>query len=203
MDDQEAKPQLKRYLQAAREALVWKLDGVGERDLRMPRTPTGTNLAGIVKHCANVEIGYFGSTFGRTWPDPDDPCYVPLDAYDDDPQADWYLPADVAAAELVDFYRRVWTFSDRTIDELALDAVGEVPWWPGDRSVTLHHMLVRVIDDSSRHAGQADILREHIDGAVGLRPDNTNMPEGTDWPGYVAKLESIADQFTEGDTSSR
>jgi hypothetical protein len=47
----EPKATLKLYLQQAR---LWKLDGLSERDPRMPRTPTGTNLAGIVKHCANV-----------------------------------------------------------------------------------------------------------------------------------------------------
>jgi hypothetical protein len=64
----EPKAMLKQYLQQARDALLWKLDGLSERDARMPRMPTGTNLAGIVKHCANVEAGYFGSAFGRAWP---------------------------------------------------------------------------------------------------------------------------------------
>jgi hypothetical protein len=66
------KADLHRYLQAARDALLWKLDGLGERDLRLPRTPTGTNLIGIVKHMANVEIGYFADTFGREWPTPEE-----------------------------------------------------------------------------------------------------------------------------------
>ncbi|HEV8525923.1 MAG TPA: DUF664 domain-containing protein, partial [Actinomycetes bacterium] len=62
-DLKEPKAALRHYLQSNRDALLWKLDGLGERDLRMPRTPTGTNLIGIVKHMANVEIGYFGDTF--------------------------------------------------------------------------------------------------------------------------------------------
>jgi Protein of unknown function (DUF664). len=66
----EPKATLSQYLQRSRDALLWKLDGLSVRDLRMPRTPTGANLAGLVKHCANVEVGYFGSTFGRAWPDP-------------------------------------------------------------------------------------------------------------------------------------
>ncbi len=52
----EPKAVLRHYLQALREALLWKLEGLSERDLRMPRTPTGTNLIGIVKHVANTEI---------------------------------------------------------------------------------------------------------------------------------------------------
>lgn len=200
MTDRLADPMsaLRHYLQRSREALLWKLDGVSERDARLPRTPTGLTLAGIVKHCANVEIGYFGVTFGRPWPEPGDGCYVPLEAYDGDPQADWYLPAEVSTADLVAFYRRVWTFADRNIDELGLDAVGAPPWWgaPEDNQVTMHHMLVRVHDDLARHAGQADILREQIDGAAGLDPTYPNLPDGDfDWAGYREELTRIAESF--------
>lgn len=199
MTDDESKATLKRYLQQSRDALLWKLDGLSERDARMPRTPTGTNLAGIVKHCANVEVGYFGSTFGRAWPDPSDPCYVPLEAYDDDPQADWYLRAEVSVSALVGFYRRVWAFADDAIDQLPLDTIGSPPWWPAGSEVTLHHMLVRVVDDVARHAGQADILRESIDGFAGLNPTSPNLPEGDqiDWQAYVAELTHIARSFPE------
>ena len=135
----EPKATLKRYLQQARDALLWKLDGLSERDLRMPRTPTGTNLAGIVKHCANVEVGYFGSTFGRAWPDPTDPCYVALEATTTTLRPTCTSRADVSVSALVGFYRRVWAFADATIDELSLDTVGSPPWWPRaakSRSIT-------------------------------------------------------------------
>ncbi|HET9022383.1 MAG TPA: DUF664 domain-containing protein, partial [Ornithinibacter sp.] len=49
-----------RYLQAQREAVLWKVEGLPERDLRMPLTPSGTNLLGVVKHLAGVEAEYFG-----------------------------------------------------------------------------------------------------------------------------------------------
>lgn len=196
MTSDEPKAVLKRYLQQTRDALLWKLDGLGERAVRWPRTPTGTSLVGIVKHCANVEIGYFGTTFARPWPEPDEPCFVSEEAFEDDPQLDWYLPADVPTAHLVDFYRRVWTFADATIDDLPLDTVGSPPWWPGHTEVTLHHMLVRVVDDLARHAGQADILREQIDAAAGLAPDHSNLPE-LDWMAYVGKLTALARRFPE------
>ena len=60
---------LQRYLQSGRDALVWKLDGLGEYDIRRPLVPTGTNLLGLVKHLAGVEYGYFGLTFGRPFDD--------------------------------------------------------------------------------------------------------------------------------------
>ena len=197
MDLSDPRAVLSRYLQAERDALLWKLDGLGERAVRMPRTPTGTSLVGIVKHCANVEIGYFGLTFGYEWPEADDPCFVPLEAYDADPQADWYLDGEVATDQLVDFTGRVWEFADRTIDALPLDAVGHVPWWPDPREATLHHILVRVTDDLARHAGQADILREQIDSAVGQSAAHGKIPDDVDWPEYVAKLTAIAEQFPE------
>ena len=86
-----------------------------------------------MRHVANVEIGYFGPTFGREWPDPEAPLLVTDADYDADPQADWWVPADVAATEVADFYRAVWTFSDATIADLPLDATGAVPWWSEER----------------------------------------------------------------------
>ena len=64
------KDDLQRYLQVARDAVVWKLDGLAEYDARRPLTPTGTNLLGLVKHLAWVEAGYLGATFGRPFPEP-------------------------------------------------------------------------------------------------------------------------------------
>ncbi len=63
MTDFEPKADLQRYLQTAREALLWKLEGLDEYDARRPLTPTGTNLLGLVKHAAGVEVGYFGDCF--------------------------------------------------------------------------------------------------------------------------------------------
>jgi hypothetical protein len=54
------KTTLHRYLQAARDALVGRLNGLSEREARLPRTPTGNSLLGVLKHCLNVEVGYFG-----------------------------------------------------------------------------------------------------------------------------------------------
>lgn len=189
---------LRRYLGAAREALLWKLDGLGERELRLPRTPTGTNLLGIVLHCANIEIGYFGVTFGRTWPEPDHPCLIPDDAYDLDPQADWWVPADIPAATVVAFYRAAGTFADAVFDELPLTATGRVPWWPEERArVTLGAIAVHVLSDLARHAGHADVLREEADGAAGMRAAARNLPDGFDWPAYVDRLTRIADGFAD------
>jgi hypothetical protein len=193
-DLKEPKAALRHYLQSNRDALLWKLDGVGERDLRLPRTPTGTNLIGIVKHMANVEIGYFADTFGREWPTPDE--RISEEDFEADPQADWYATESETCVGIIDLYRRVWTFADATIEELPLDALGRVPWWPEDRNpVALERIMVHVIVDLARHVGHADILREQIDGAVGLRAEVSNLPEQQDWPAYVAKLTALAERF--------
>jgi uncharacterized damage-inducible protein DinB len=187
------KAALHEYLQVSREALLWKLDGVSERDLRMPRTPTGTNLIGIVKHMANVEIGYFGETFGRAWLTPEE--QISEADFETDPQADWYATESESCDQIVDLYQRVWAFADTTIEELDLDAVGRVPWWSEDRNeVTLAHIMVHVLVDLTRHVGHADILREEIDGAAGVRAQGTNLPE-LDWPAYVARLTRLAERY--------
>jgi hypothetical protein len=100
---------LHHYLQATRDDLIWKLDGLGERDVRLPRTSTGNNLLGVLKHCLNVEAGYFGPTFGRGFPTPEE--LVPMKAYGEDPQADWYGREDETKDGLIDLYRRVGSWS--------------------------------------------------------------------------------------------
>ncbi|MFD8915302.1 DinB family protein [Streptomyces sp. NPDC059575] len=184
------KDDLRFYLQAARDALLWKLDGLAEYDIRRPFTPTGTNLLGLVKHAAGVELGYLGDTFGR-------PSGEPLPWLDDDaePNADMWATADESRAYIVDLYRRAWAHADATIDALPLDTVGRVPWWPdGKDEVTLHHAVIRVTADTHRHAGHADILRELMDGAVGMNQGNTSIPPGDEewWETYRNRLERAA-----------
>ena len=195
VDMRDPKIVLHQYLQEARSAVVWKLDGLSERDARLPRTPTGNNLLGLLKHCLNVEAGYFGPTFGREFPAPKD--LVSMDVYEHDPQADWYATQAETRDGLIDLYRRVWAFADQTIEQLPLDAPGQVPWWrPGRQDVTLQRIIVHVTCDVARHAGQADIMREEHDNAIGALPENTNLPDNYDWSAYTAKLTELADRFT-------
>lgn len=189
-DDTRAKADLHRYLRSAREAMLWKLDGLSEYDARRPLTPTGTNLLGIVKHVASVDVGYFGECFGR-------PFGEPLPWFDDDaePNADFWVPADVSREEVLGLCTRAWAHSDATIETRPLDAVGHVPWWPDDRrQVTLHRLLVHMVAETHRHAGHADIVRETIDGLAGLSASNTNLPEvAADWwTDYRERVERAA-----------
>jgi uncharacterized damage-inducible protein DinB len=188
---------LRRYLQSGREALVWKLDGVSEYDARRPLVPTGTNLLGLVKHVASVEAGYLGDTFGR-------PFDEPLPWFDEgaEPNADMWATADESREEIVNLYRRVWAHSDATIEALTLDATGNVPWWGEHGEVTLHQILVHMINETARHAGHADVIRELVDGAIGLRLDNDNLhlpaDDAAGWSSYRQRLETIAREFAAG-----
>ncbi len=192
------KADLHRYLQTAREALLWKLDGLSDYDIRRPMTPTGTNLLGLVKHVASTELGYFGDVFGR-------PSGEPLPWFDDDAEAnaDMWATADESRDQIVGLYHRAWAHSDATIEALQLEAAGRVPWWPEDRSeVTLQQIVVHMIAETHRHAGHADIIRELIDGAAGLRADNDNMAPGDAswWKEYRDRLDRVARQGDEGST---
>ncbi len=137
-----------------------------------------------------MEFGSLGDTFGR-------PSGEPLPWFDEgaEANADMWATVDESREQIVGLYRRAWAHSDATIQALALDAIGYVPWWPQDRNeVTLHRILVHMIAETHRHAGHADIVRELIDGATGLRADNDNMPEGDRawWEDYRGRLERSA-----------
>ena len=190
MTEPNFKANLQSYLQRGRDALLWKLDGASEYDIRRPMTATGTNLLGLVKHVASVEAGYFGETFGRPFGEP-----LPWMDEDAEANADMWATPDQSREQICELYRRVWAHSDQTIGDLPLDAIGHVPWWPAERNaVTLHRILVHMATETDRHAGQADIIRETIDGAVGHRPENDNMAPGDQawWDGHRATLERAA-----------
>ena len=186
----DVKADLHIYLQGARDALVWKLDRLSEYDIRRPMTPTGTNLLGLVKHCAGVELGYFGLVFGRPADEP-----TPWMEEGAEKNADMWATVDESRDDIVALYRRAWAHADATIGALPLDATGEVPWWPEERRYpTLHRVIVHVIADVQRHAGHADIARELIDGSAGLLPGVSNLPDldSARWVAYRAKLERAA-----------
>jgi len=190
MLDSDGKADLHRYLQDAREALLWKLDGLSEYDVRRPLVPTGTNLLGLVKHVTGVELGSFGDTFGRPSPE-----QVNWD--ESDPMSDMFAYPEESRESITGLYRRAWAHSDATIEALPLDAIGHVPWWPADQSqVTLHHMLARVTAETARHAGHADIVRELIDGAAGWTRDKSNLPDADRpwWQTHHDRVETAARQ---------
>jgi uncharacterized damage-inducible protein DinB len=189
----EVKATLHDYLRRRRSDLLGKLDGLDDYDVRRPMTPTGTNLLGLVKHVASVELGYFGEVFGR-------PTGRELPWYADDaePDADMWATAEESREEIVELHHLSAAHSDATIEALALDAPGEVPWWkPETRQVTLQRILVHMCVETARHAGHADILRELIDGSSGQYTGDPNVPGRTaeELAAYRARLEEVALRF--------
>ena len=161
MNDDAAKANLYDYLKHEREAVLSKLDGLAEYDIRRPLTVTGTNLLGLVKHLATWEARYLGEVFGRPFPEP-----LPRWDIEAERLADMWATEQESRSDVVERYRRVWEHSDATVAALALDAPGRVAWWE-DAEVPLFNVLVHLLAETSRHAGHADILREELDGSVG------------------------------------
>ncbi|MBT2213767.1 DinB family protein [Actinomadura sp. NEAU-AAG7] len=150
------KESLRVALDRHRDAVLWKLRGLDEESARRPMTPSGTSVLGLTKHLAAVEYSWFCETFGReTEP-------LPLD--DDDPDADLRVEPDETIAGIVAFYGRARAASDRVIEELDLEDTGTA--WHG-ATVSLRWVLIHLVEETARHAGHVDILRELIDGAVG------------------------------------
>jgi|SRR5580704_4628326 hypothetical protein len=191
MAEPDPKADLHGDLQEARDALLWKLNGLSEYDIRRPMTPTGTNLLGLIKHLTFVELGYFGETFGR-------PSGEPSPWLEDDPEpnVDMWATAEEPREQIVAGYRRACSHADATIEALPLSAPGRVPWWGSKGDVTLHKILVHVLAETSRHAGHADIVRELIDGNAGVSEAFDNLAPGDQawWESYRTRLERVAQE---------
>jgi len=184
----DAKASLHDYLRGARETLLWKLEGLGEYDIRRPLTPTGTNLLGLVKHQAGGELIYFGDIFGRPHRE-----RLPWLEQGAEPNAGMWAAPEETRAFIAGLYQQAWKHADATIEELPLDTSVTVSWW-GDCEVTLGHILVRMTAETQRHAGHADIVRELIDGSVGLLRQGSNMTSDDPawWRDYRDQVEQAA-----------
>jgi hypothetical protein len=150
----------KESLQAAmdrhRDVVLWKLEGLTDEQLRRPMTPSGTNLLGLVKHLGATEYGWFCETFGRQ--------VEPLPYDDDDPEADLRVQPHETTEDIVAFYRRAWAAADLVVAETELDTMGKA--WSGE-AVSMRWVMVHMLEETARHAGHMDIVRELLDGASG------------------------------------
>lgn len=192
MSPAHAKDTLHQHLDDARRAILWKLEGLSEYDVRRPLTAHGTNLLGLVKHLAGCEIGYFGEVFGRPYPDP--PAWWTNEG---EPARDMWATAEESRTDIIELYQHACAHSDTTIDTLDLDARGTVAPWPENRrSVTLHDILTHMLAETARHAGHADIVRELIDGNAGLHTDRSGLPDATveHWQQLRSRIEDEARQ---------
>lgn len=183
MIDGYAKDHLHEELAWARDTLIWKIDGLGEYNIRRPLTPTGTNLLGLIKHAATWEARYFGEVFGRP--------FAELPRWQDADGTDLWVSADETRAQILEFYRRARDHADTAIRELPIDAPGRVPWWPRP-DVTLFAVMVHVLNDTTRHAGHADILRESLDGQTGVAPGQEQAIDVAARAAHCEQIEAAA-----------
>lgn len=139
-----------------RETLLMKVDGLDDATLRRPMTPSGLNLLGLVRHLTVTEHGWFLSIYGGE-PDP----YLPLDEH---PGAEFSVGADESTEEVVELYRSTCSRADAVIAAGDLDDVVTTPW---GAEVNLRAILVHLLQETARHNGHADLMREAADGSTG------------------------------------
>jgi uncharacterized damage-inducible protein DinB len=188
------KSDLVGHLDGLNQAVVHKLDGLSEYDLRRPMTPTSTNLLGVVLHLTTLQAEYFGTTFGRPFPREGELYF--LDDDDADPQDDLWVRPQSTSAWVVEMYRASWEHATETFAPLDLDSRGQIPTRPY-AEVTLGEMLAHMVDETARHAGHLDIVRELIDGAVGRYDGDGNIIDGYDWAAYRERVEAGAREAQE------
>jgi hypothetical protein len=88
-------------------------------------------------------------------------------------------------------YRATWDHAKETFATLDPDSPGQIPTSPYAK-VTLGEMLVHMVDETARHAGHMDIVRELIDGAVGRYAGDGAIDDGYDWAAYRERVEAGA-----------
>nr|WP_211247584.1 DinB family protein [Cryptosporangium arvum] len=140
------KATLQGFLDYLRDAIAAKAEGVPEPQVRTPGVPSGTNLLGLIKHLTAVERFYFLGEEVRSWP------------------ATFHPTADETAEAVLAGYRAAVADANAVID--ACDDLTQPP--PGARKpASMRWLLTHLIEETGRHAGHADILREQLDGTTG------------------------------------
>jgi uncharacterized damage-inducible protein DinB len=146
------------FLDYHRATLLWKLEGLDDEQLRRAMVPSGTSLLGLVKHLAYVERWWFQGVWAGQ--------EVSFPWTKEDPDADWRIEPDETTEDVLALYDGE---CDRSREIVAvassLDEAVVHPRWKEE--VSRRWILVHMIEETARHVGHADILREQLDGAVG------------------------------------
>ena len=134
------------FLDYLRSSIATKAEGVPEPAVRAPGVPSGTNLLGLIKHLTHVERFIFLGAEVSDWP------------------ATFHATPDETAAGVLADYRNAIGQADRRI---AACTDMEEPTHAGKQAPSVRWALVHMIEETGRHAGHADILRELTDGKTG------------------------------------
>jgi uncharacterized damage-inducible protein DinB len=147
---------LKGFLDFNRDTVIRKVTGLTKDQATRRLVPTPTNLLGIVKHLAYVERGWFQRGLAG--------CDLPVPWTEDDPDADMRIEPNETLESVIAFYREAIAESDRIIAASKLD---DIERRDRPERKTLRWIMVHMIEETARHVGQCDILREQTDGSVG------------------------------------
>jgi hypothetical protein len=145
------------FLDHYRATILAICEGLSDQDLRRTVVPSGTTILGMIKHLAYVERGWFQETIAG------DRVEFPFGA--DDPDADLRIEPEETTEEIFDLYRAECDRSRQIIEMVSLDDLGKGEGRSADYNV--RWVVVHMIEETARHAGHADIIREQLDGATG------------------------------------
>jgi uncharacterized damage-inducible protein DinB len=147
---------LEQFLDFQRETLLWKVSGLTTEQATRAKTPSGMTLLGIVKHLAYVERNWFQNRFLVRG--------LPVPWVDGDPDGDFRIEPGETVNSIVAFYRAEVAESKRIVAETdSLEAIAQHP----KRPHSLRRILIHMIEETARHNGHADLLREQTDGQTG------------------------------------
>ena len=160
---------LTSFLDYQRAVIVDKASGLTKDQLNTRLEPSVLTLGGIVHHLALVENWWFHDCFaGEEAGEPWDTA-----PFDDDPDWDFHAAATLEPEVILERYRSQCERSRQVVEGAAsLDETSARSKKNGDHW-TLRWILVHMIEETARHAGHADLIRESIDGETGdFRPGN-------------------------------
>jgi uncharacterized damage-inducible protein DinB len=154
---------LGQYLDYERETVLLKTDGLTGEEFVQKHLPSDLTLGGLLYHLALVEESWMEVRFlGRPVRDP----WIGVD-WDTDPNWEFRTAADLQPGDLRRRYREACDRSRQVVSEAtSLDQLSVQPLRDGTH-FSLGWVLLHLIEETARHAGHADFLREAIDGAVG------------------------------------
>lgn len=146
------------FLQNQRDTLLWKLQALTEDQLTQKHPPSSLTLIGILKHLTRVEESWLQRDL--LGPDVTNPTV---------PKNEWELEPGEKCSDIISRYREACSKSDEIVADISLETELADPH-PLQAGVTLRWALMHMIEETARHLGQADLIRESIDGAVGQNP---------------------------------
>ena len=155
--------QLTAYLDLQRATMLWKTEGLTRQQLAQPHPPSSLTLGGLLNHLALVEDSWFRVRFAGL---PDDELWAGID-WDADPDYEFRTAAELEPEELRRRYEYACARSREVVAAAAsLDQLSVEPRRSGAH-FDLRWVLLHLIEETARHAGHADLIREAIDGSTG------------------------------------